>query len=148
MSIEQIEAIGRAPASALDTLARAVWQDLGVGTITSAEASAIVEAIEARRRALKRPVQGHSPLKVACPRGGRTAACGQRGAATGGALGTAAADTPHSAPGHLRPRPLTGTSPARGTIPAEHHLDYLGRVAKLARAGPQGGRVQKPEPHG
>ncbi len=70
MSIEQIEAIGRAPLTALDALARAVWQDLGAGTITSAEASAIVEAIEARRRALKRPVQAHSPLRVSVVREG------------------------------------------------------------------------------
>ena len=68
MSIEQIEAIGRAPLSALDGLARAVWQDFGVGKLTEAEASTIAEAIEARRRALRRPVQAHSPLRVSVVR--------------------------------------------------------------------------------
>ena len=64
MPIEQIEAIGRAPLAALDALARAVWQDFGVGKLTEAEAGTITEAIEARRRALRRPVQAHSPLKL------------------------------------------------------------------------------------
>ena len=65
MLTDKIEAIGRAPLAALDTLARAVWQDLGAGRLAEGEAHALVEAIEARRKALKRPVQGHSPLKVA-----------------------------------------------------------------------------------
>ncbi len=46
MLADKIEAIGRAPMSALDTLARAVWQDFGTGKLTEAEADAIVEAIE------------------------------------------------------------------------------------------------------
>ena len=101
MLTQQIEAISRAPAAALDDIMRAALTDHIAGRLSDDEAQAIYEAVEARRKALRRPVQGHLPLKVACPRGGRTAACGQRGAATGGALGTAAADTPHSAAGHL-----------------------------------------------
>ncbi len=64
MLADKIEAIGRAPLSALDALARAVWQDFGTGKLTETEADSIVEAIEARRKALKQPIQGHSPLKV------------------------------------------------------------------------------------
>src|ERR687885_1166477 len=64
MSIEQIEMIMRAPAAALDTLARAVWQDFGAGKLTEAEAGTLTEAIEARRQALRRPIQAHSPLKL------------------------------------------------------------------------------------
>ncbi len=64
MPIEQVETIMRAPAAALDALARAVWADYAAGKLTEAEAGAVAEAIEARRKALKRPVQGHSPLKV------------------------------------------------------------------------------------
>ena len=70
MPIEQIEAIDRAPLVALDALARAVWQDFGIGKLTEAEASTITEAIEARRRALRRPVQAHAPLRVSVVREG------------------------------------------------------------------------------
>ena len=65
MLANKIEAIGRAPLAALDILARAVWGDHAVGKLTDAEAQQLAEAIEARRKALKRPAQGHSPLKVA-----------------------------------------------------------------------------------
>jgi DNA-directed RNA polymerase specialized sigma24 family protein len=61
---QHIETIMRAPAATLDTLARAVWQDFGAGRITEAEAGAMAEAIDARRKALNRPIQGQSPLKV------------------------------------------------------------------------------------
>src|SRR5919206_2001279 len=64
MFADKIEAIGRAAWASLDGLARAVWQDLGAGTITSAEASSIIEAIEARRRALRRPAGGLSVPRV------------------------------------------------------------------------------------
>ena len=71
MSIEQhVADIGRAPLAALDALARAVWQDFGTGKLTEAEASTITEAIEARRRALRRPAQAHSPLRVSVVREG------------------------------------------------------------------------------
>ena len=65
MLTNKIEAIGRAPLAALDILARAVWGDHAAGKLTDAEAQQLAEAIEARRKALKRPIQGHSPLKVA-----------------------------------------------------------------------------------
>ena len=65
MLTDKIEAISRAPAAALDALARAVWQDYAAGQLTEAEAATISEAIEARRRALRKPVQAHSPLKIA-----------------------------------------------------------------------------------
>jgi hypothetical protein len=65
MLADKIEAIDRTPLAALDALARAVWQDFGAGKLTDAEASTLTEAIEARRRALRRPVQAHSPLKLA-----------------------------------------------------------------------------------
>ena len=69
MSIEQhVADIGRAPLATLDALARAVWQDFGAGKLTEAEAGTITEAIEARRRALRRPVQAHSPLRVSVVR--------------------------------------------------------------------------------
>ena len=64
MSIAQIESVMQAPAAMLDTLARAVWADYAAGKLTEVEAGTIAEAIEARRKALKQPVQGHSPLKV------------------------------------------------------------------------------------
>ena len=64
MLTDKIEAIGRAPLAALDVLTRAVWQDFGTGKLTEVEAAMLSEAIEARRKALKRPVQSHSPLKV------------------------------------------------------------------------------------
>src|ERR671933_231455 len=70
MLTDKIEAIGRAPAAALDALARAVWQDFGTGKLTEAEAATISEAIEARRKALKRPVEAHSPLRVSVVREG------------------------------------------------------------------------------
>ena len=69
MSIEQhVADIGRAPLATLDALARAVWQDFGAGKLTEVEAGTLTEAIEARRRALRRPVQAHSPLRVSVVR--------------------------------------------------------------------------------
>ena len=65
MLADKIEAIGRAPLAALDTLARAVWQDLAAGRVTEAEADAIVTAIEERRRAARRPTGGPSVPRVA-----------------------------------------------------------------------------------
>ncbi len=65
MPIDQhVDTIMRAPAAALDDLARAVWQDLAAGRLTEAEADAIVTAIEERRRALRKPVGGLSVPKV------------------------------------------------------------------------------------
>ena len=80
MSIKQhVANIGRAPLAALDALARAVWQDFGTGKLTEAEAEAITEAIEARRRALRRPIQAHAPLRVSVREGrGRTGASNKR----------------------------------------------------------------------
>ena len=74
MSIEQIEAIGRAPLATLDALARAVWYDFGAGKLIEAEAAALSDAIEARRRALRRPIQAHAPLLVSVEGRGRTGA--------------------------------------------------------------------------
>src|ERR671932_2428237 len=69
MSIEQhVADIGRAPLAALDALARTVWQDFGAGKLTEVEAGTLTEAIEARRRALRRPVQARSPLRVSVVR--------------------------------------------------------------------------------
>ena len=64
MFADKIEAIGRAPLSALDALARAVWSDYGAGRTTEAEAAALSEAIEARRTALRRPVVRPEALRV------------------------------------------------------------------------------------
>ncbi len=64
MLADKIEAIGRAPLVVLDTLARAVWQDLAAGRLTEAEADAIVTAIEERRRAARRPAGGLSVPQV------------------------------------------------------------------------------------
>ena len=69
MPNDKIEAIGRAPLQALDSMSRAVWTDHAAGRIGDTEAQALAEAIEARRRAL-RPVQGQSPLKVVVVREG------------------------------------------------------------------------------
>jgi hypothetical protein len=68
--VQHLETIARAPAAALDTLARAVWQEFAAGKLAEAEATTVVEAIEARRRALRQPVQGHSQLRVAVVREG------------------------------------------------------------------------------
>src|SRR3712207_3092860 len=68
MPVEQIETIMRAPAAALDALARAIWQDHAAGRLADAEAQQLAEAIEARRQALRRPAQGPSALKVAVVR--------------------------------------------------------------------------------
>jgi hypothetical protein len=64
MPTEQIEAIGRAPLSALDGLARAVWADYAAGKLAEAKATALIEAIEGRRAALRRPVVRLSALQV------------------------------------------------------------------------------------
>ena len=64
MLTEQITAIGWAPLAALDAMSRAVWTDHAAGRLADAEAQALAEAIEARRKALRRPVQAHSPLRV------------------------------------------------------------------------------------
>src|SRR5919205_4486569 len=70
MLTDKIEAIGQAPLQVLDAMSRAVWTDHAAGRLADAEAQALAEAIEARRRALKRPVQAHSPLRVAVVREG------------------------------------------------------------------------------
>src|ERR671926_1537656 len=62
---QHLETIARASLQVLDALSRATWADFGAGKISEAEASAITEAIEARRKALRRPVQGQTPLRVA-----------------------------------------------------------------------------------
>ena len=105
MSIEQIEAIGRAPLAALDAMSRAVWTDHAAGRLADAEAQQLAEAIEARRRALKRPVQAHSPLRVSVVREG------EERAPTASAVGPRArARTPARGPRQLIlriPRPAT-----------------------------------------
>src|SRR3712207_4597132 len=68
MPIGQIETIMRAPAAALDTLARAVWQDHAAGRLADAEAQQLAETIEARRQALRRPGKGPAVLRVAVTR--------------------------------------------------------------------------------
>ncbi len=70
MPIEQIEAIGRAPLAALDDIMRAICADHAAGRLTDDETQALYEAVYARRKALKRPVPGHSPLKVVLVREG------------------------------------------------------------------------------
>ncbi len=70
MLTDKIEAIGRAPLAALDAMSRAVWTDHAAGRLADAEAQQLAEAIEARRRALKRPVQAHAPLRVCVVREG------------------------------------------------------------------------------
>jgi hypothetical protein len=67
---EQISEIARSSIASLDTAARGVWIDLAAGRISKAEAAALSEAIEARRRVLKPPVQAHSPLQVSWVRDG------------------------------------------------------------------------------
>src|SRR5919202_4535924 len=101
MLTERIAAIGRAPWSSLDTLARAVWQDLAAGRVTEAEADAIVTAIEERRRAARRPVSDLSVPKVVVVR---------EGAARSPATNVAAWPAARSSPRQLR---LTIPSPAR-----------------------------------
>src|SRR5919205_4507986 len=64
MLTDKIEAISRLPLAALDDIMRAALTDHIAGRLSDDEAQAIYEAVETRRRALKRPVQGHSPLKV------------------------------------------------------------------------------------
>ena len=76
--VQHLETIARAPATALDALARAVWQDFGAGKLAEAEATTVVEAIEARRRALRRPIQAHSPLRMCREGRGRTGASNKR----------------------------------------------------------------------
>src|SRR5919202_3428203 len=55
MLMDKIEAIGRAPLAALDSMVRAIWTDHAAGRLAHAEAQHLAEAIEARRKALKRP---------------------------------------------------------------------------------------------
>jgi hypothetical protein len=62
--------IARASLASLDGLARGIWIDVVAGKIAEAEAGAMIEAIEARRRVLKPPVQAHSPLQVSVVRDG------------------------------------------------------------------------------
>src|SRR5918912_282566 len=105
MLTDKIEAIDRAPLAALDTLARAVWQDLGAGRLAEGEAHALAEAIEARRRALKRPVQAHSPLRISVVREGE-----KRAPAGNVAASRAPAHAPARGPRQLVlriPRPAT-----------------------------------------
>ena len=64
MLTDKIEAIGRLPLAALDDIMRAALTDHIAGRLSDDEAQAIYEAVETRRRALKRPVQAHSPLKI------------------------------------------------------------------------------------
>ncbi len=64
MPIEQVETIMRAPAATLDVLARAIWTDHAAGRLSDTEAQQLAEAVEARRRAFRKPVQGQTPLKV------------------------------------------------------------------------------------
>ncbi len=58
---QHLEMIARASLQALDALSRAVWADFGAGKISEAEASAITEAIEARRAALRQPQARRRP---------------------------------------------------------------------------------------
>ena len=64
MPNDKIEAIGRLPLAALDDIMRAALTNHIAGRLSDDEAQAIYEAVEARRKALRRPIQGHSPLKV------------------------------------------------------------------------------------
>src|SRR5919202_3015783 len=68
MLADKIEAISRASLPALDALARAVWTDHGAGRLSDNEAQHLAEAIEARRRAARKPIQAHSPLRVSVVR--------------------------------------------------------------------------------
>src|ERR671932_75659 len=65
---DKIEAIGRLPLAALDDIMRAALTDHIAGRLSDDEAQAIYEAVETRRRALKRPIQAHSPLRVVVTR--------------------------------------------------------------------------------
>ena len=78
MLTEQIAAIGQAAWASLDALARSVWVDHAAGRLADAEAQQLAEAIEARRRALKQPIPGQSPLRVCGAGRRRTGARGQR----------------------------------------------------------------------
>src|ERR687884_1225710 len=70
MLTDKIEAISRLPLTALDDIMRAALTDHIAGRLSDDEAQAIYEAVEARRKALRRPIQAHSPLKVAVVREG------------------------------------------------------------------------------
>ena len=70
MLTDKIEAIGRLPLAALDDIMRAALTDHIASRLSDDEAQAIYEAVETRRRALKRPVQAHSPLRVSVVREG------------------------------------------------------------------------------
>ena len=98
MPIEQIETIMRAPAAALDVLARAIWTDYAAGRLSDTEAQQLAEAVGARHRAFRKPVQGQTPLKVACARRGKTATNEQR---RGSPPRPPAARPPHPAPSYL-----------------------------------------------
>ena len=67
---DKIEAIGRLPLAALDDIMRAALTDHIAGRLSDDEAQAIYEAVETRRQALKRPIQGHSPMRVVVVREG------------------------------------------------------------------------------
>ena len=68
MLTQQIETITRAPLTSLDELSRAVWTDYAAGRLTETEATAASEAIETRRKALRRPEKGPAVLRVAVSR--------------------------------------------------------------------------------
>ena len=70
MLTDKIEAIGRAPLAALDDIMRAALTDHIAGRPSDDETQALYEAVETRRKALKRPVQGQTPLKVSVVREG------------------------------------------------------------------------------
>src|ERR687883_667221 len=62
--VQHLEMIDRAPLQTLDAMSRAVWTDHAASRLADAEAQALAEAIEARRRALKRPVAALSAPRV------------------------------------------------------------------------------------
>ncbi len=65
MLVHQLEtAIAEAPVSALDQFARAVWAGLAADQLSETEAGRLCEAVEARRRALRRPPPGLTMPRV------------------------------------------------------------------------------------
>ncbi len=142
MPVDQhVETIMRAPAAALDDLARAVWQDLAAGRVTEAEADAIVTAIEERRRAARKPAGGLTVPRVVVVReddkqapAGNVAGLRNRGGTSpvssnlGGAL-------PRGSHG---PRQLTLRIPRPATY---DRRESLRRRRRLAYSGPMPARL-------
>ena len=126
-----LETIGQAPYRALDDLARAIWVDHAAGRLADAEAQILAEAIEARRRALKRPTHGHSPLRISVVREGAERA--PAGNVAGRAEGVGETPTPRAAYRGRGPRQLVLRIPTPARFDRRKSIE---RRRRLAYSGP------------